>query len=633
MSKSRLTSGRIKKTTGASLSPDRYEFLDLSNAEPDLGIPNVDDSILIGDVDGSRAWVDIASYAEEFKGYTGSQGEIGYTGSQGDLGYTGSQGDIGYTGSAGADGFVGADGADGATGFTGSQGDIGYTGSKGVDGQFGGASFYYIFEADIYAGTIPDGYLRLDNASTSLVTFIALADTDRFNTNISSFIQTIDDSTSDIKGYIKLTEEGNPSNFTIFAVIDEHYIHDDHFHIPVSYVSGATSTPLDDTNVIVSFIVNGDKGDIGFTGSQGTIGFTGSQGDIGYTGSQGPAGEGGAAGSAGEVGFTGSQGNIGFTGSQGPQGPAGTGGTSGTDGTPGFTGSQGDTGFTGSQGNIGFTGSQGPAGTGGTDGTPGFTGSRGGLGFTGSQGFTGSKGAVVATISETPPAMPSLGDVWIDSATGIQYFYVADSDSAQWIEFSNPGTISPDGGGGGGGGGGSSNFTYGPDAPSSPVVGDRWYDSIDGAELVYTNDGNSSQWVEVAASGFLGPIGYTGSSAASGGPKITNIGITNSSYTLLDDTAVSIDGGYVKISGSAFEPGCQILINNVPAVSTTYISATEVRAQVPATSAGTYIVYLVNTDGGVAIRVNGITFSGTPTWVTSSGLLGEIGRASCRERV
>lgn len=36
-------------------------------------------------------------------------------------------------------------------------------------------------------------------------------------------------------------------------------------------------------------------------------------------------------------------------------------------------------------------------------------------------------------------------------------------------------------------------------APSSPVAGDCWYDSVDGTLYVYYNDGDSSQWVEVAA--------------------------------------------------------------------------------------------------------------------------------------
>jgi len=105
-----------------------------------------------------------------------------------------------------------------------------------------------------------------------------------------------------------------------------------------------------------------------------------------------------------------------------------------------------------------------------------------------------------------------------------------------------------------------------------------------------------------------------------GGPKITNIQVTNNTYTVLDDTAVDTAGGYIRITGTGFAAGCQVLVNNVPATSTTFVSATEVRAQVPGTAAGTYVVYLVNSDGGVAIRVNGVTFSTVPSWTTTSSL-------------
>ena len=39
MRKTELLSGRVKKVTGTSLDSTRYEFLDLKNAEPDLGFP------------------------------------------------------------------------------------------------------------------------------------------------------------------------------------------------------------------------------------------------------------------------------------------------------------------------------------------------------------------------------------------------------------------------------------------------------------------------------------------------------------------------------------------------------------------------------------------------------------------
>jgi len=103
-------------------------------------------------------------------------------------------------------------------------------------------------------------------------------------------------------------------------------------------------------------------------------------------------------------------------------------------------------------------------------------------------------------------------------------------------------------------------------------------------------------------------------------PKITSIVVTDSSYTALDDTAVSTAGGYIKIIGTGFTTGSQVLINTTSASSVSFVNSTELRAQLPATAAGTYVVYVVATDGSVAIRVNGITFSATPTWTTGSTL-------------
>lgn len=104
------------------------------------------------------------------------------------------------------------------------------------------------------------------------------------------------------------------------------------------------------------------------------------------------------------------------------------------------------------------------------------------------------------------------------------------------------------------------------------------------------------------------------------GPKITNIQITNSGGTVLDDTAVALAGGYIKLTGSGFQTGCQIKVAGALATSVTFISSTEVRAQVAAASAGTYDVYFTNSDGSTAIRISGLTYSATPTWVTASSL-------------
>ncbi len=109
------------------------------------------------------------------------------------------------------------------------------------------------------------------------------------------------------------------------------------------------------------------------------------------------------------------------------------------------------------------------------------------------------------------------------------------------------------------------------------------------------------------------------------GPAIANVQIANSSYLLIDDTGISTaNGGYIIINGENFESNVQVLIGNTVATSVTYVSASQIRAQIPALSTGSKVVYLVNTDtGSTAIRVNGVTYSSDPTWVTDTSLTGQ----------
>jgi hypothetical protein len=67
MSKGRLFSGKIKKALGSKLDPARNQFLDLSNAEPDLGLPGQDNYVLVSDTTGTRAWADITSISHPWE--------------------------------------------------------------------------------------------------------------------------------------------------------------------------------------------------------------------------------------------------------------------------------------------------------------------------------------------------------------------------------------------------------------------------------------------------------------------------------------------------------------------------------------------------------------------------------------
>jgi hypothetical protein len=229
---------------------------------------------------------------------------------------------------------------------------------------------------------------------------------------------------------------------------------------------------------------------------------------------------------------------------------------------------------------------------------------------------------------------------------------------------------------------GSGQFTFSNTAPIAPVVGSRWLDSDSGKEFVYVTTGNTSIWMEPVSSSDPGvnlsavagnilpagnliydlgsdtqrwrdlylsgnsirlggatlsstgsavnlPAGSTvggqnvatsGEVSTGGGPKITNLQITSNVAVVLDDTAVDLTGGYIRLTGTNFVTGCLVYAGTQPASSTTFISATEVRALLGAQAAGTYPLYLVNPDGGTAIRVPGVTYSASPAWQTASSL-------------
>ena len=241
--------------------------------------------------------------------WASTSGLTGYTGSKGADGTIGYDGSVGYTGSIGATGFTGS------VGYTGSKGDLGYVGSQGPQGSFGGAAFDYTFDVST-ANTNPgNGKIRLSNAAFGSATTLYINENADNSVSVYNFLQTIDDSTSLIKGHFTVTEKANTNNFALFSITGSHVYYTNYFGVPVSYLSGSTSLTAN-LDIIVTFARTGDIGDTGFTGS---VGYAGSQGDLGYTGSVGFTGSVGGTGNTGSLGYTGSQG-VGYAGSQGPQG-------------------------------------------------------------------------------------------------------------------------------------------------------------------------------------------------------------------------------------------------------------------------------------------------------------------------
>ena len=70
----RLLTGRVVKTPNDQVPADRYQFLGLTDAEPNLGNPTGSGSVLASTVGGVRYWVD------QVTGPTGAIGSTGATG-------------------------------------------------------------------------------------------------------------------------------------------------------------------------------------------------------------------------------------------------------------------------------------------------------------------------------------------------------------------------------------------------------------------------------------------------------------------------------------------------------------------------------------------------------------------------
>ena len=359
-------------------------------------------------------------------GPTGAQGATGAGGSTGAQGATGSTGPTGPTGPSGATGAQGAAGAQGATGATGSQGATGSTGptgaqgaagaqgatgstgaqgAQGYDGNFGGATFDYTFSTSTSDSDPGTGKLRFNNGTLSSATVMYIDDADDGGTDIQAFLRTIDDSTSTIKGHVRVSNRLNADDFTLFTISGTNTEASGYHKVTVAYVSGATSFSNNE-DIIVTFARTGTKGDTGAQGaagaqgSAGAQGATGSTGPTGPTGSQGAAGAQGATGSGGSTGPSGATGAQGATGSTGPTGPTGAQGSGGSTGAQGATGSGGSTGSTGAQGAAGAQGATGPTGAQGSGGSTGAQGATGSGGSTGSQGATGSTGPTGPTGSQ-----------------------------------------------------------------------------------------------------------------------------------------------------------------------------------------------------------------------------------------
>ena len=101
-------------------------------------------------------------------------------------------------------------------------------------------------------------------------------------------------------------------------------------------------------------------------------------------------------------------------------------------------------------------------------------------------------------------------------------------------------------------------------------------------------------------------------------PTISNYVVSGT-----DDAALLPAGGQtVLINGTGFQRGVTASISGTAIGVVTWVSANQLSFTSPASAAGTYTLYVVNSDGGTAIYVPGLIYSTNPTWTTAAGSLG-----------
>jgi hypothetical protein len=156
----------------------------------------------------------------------------------------------------------------GTQGTTGTQGTLG---SQGTVGSFGGATFDYTFLTSTTNADPGTGNLRF-NASPTTATAMYIDASDDAATDLSTFLNTIDDSTSTIKGHFRVSQKLDTSVFKLYT-ISSLTDNTGWFTVNCSYVSG-NGTLSNSDDVLITFARTGD------VGAQGTQGTTGAQGSL-----------------------------------------------------------------------------------------------------------------------------------------------------------------------------------------------------------------------------------------------------------------------------------------------------------------------------------------------------------------
>lgn len=141
----------------------------------------------------------------------------------------------------------------------------------GAQGEIGGApiSIRYVFSTTTADADPGDGKLRLDNATQNAATTIRADLLDEYGEDWTDVLATFDDSTSTVKGHIRLQHAYDPTKWLIFSV-SALATPTGYRNITVTNIDASDASPFANNDlVLLAFQRTGDKGQTGDAGATG----------------------------------------------------------------------------------------------------------------------------------------------------------------------------------------------------------------------------------------------------------------------------------------------------------------------------------------------------------------------------
>jgi hypothetical protein len=134
--------------------------------------------------------------------------------------------------------------------------------------------------------------------------------------------------------------------------------------------------------------------------------------------------------------------------------------------------------------------------------------------------------------------------------------------------------------------------------PDTPNTGELFFRTDENKLYAYTG----TEWIS-SGSG-------SGGGLSSSLPKITAIQVSTSSFQPSVETDINANSvGYISIAGTGFVATPNVIIGNNNAQSVQFIDSQTLHVTTPSLPVGNYTLYVMNPDGGTAIKVNGVSVS------------------------